>query len=380
MTQKLTITVPPSTSKHYSVHVGDGVLAELPKILKGLKSVSRYVIITDVHVEKLVARGVARLLKRSGLRVDLLTIPAGEEHKNAQTHLELIDAMLAKRCGRDTMILAIGGGVVGDLAGFVAATFMRGVPLVQIPTTLLAMVDSSIGGKVGIDTVHGKNLIGAFHHPEAIIADTACLKKLPQEQVVSGFMEIIKIFLTYDAKFFQLCMRQFPALFLDEAMLSKIISRAVALKAGVVARDEREAGERAVVNFGHTIGHAIEHLSQYAIPHGFCVALGVLVESKISELCGILSSSDFDVIRRALANFGIDESLISHFTPKDIVRLTLSDKKSIAGKARYVLLEKIGKVRMVRETSRGQNLFTHEVDTKIVLKALDFFTHTSHGR
>ena len=367
-TSSLIMKLPRAPAVTYRVMIGNGLFQQLPDILSKLRPVSRYVIITDSVVKKIYGVELCAALRSAGLRVDLLSLPAGEKNKNEKTHSALLHGMLRKKCGRDTMILALGGGVVGDIAGYVAAVYMRGIPYVQIPTSFLAMVDSSLGGKVGVDTEFGKNLIGAFWHPDAVIADVDFLDSLSREQLISGLMEAVKIFLTYDKKYFELVCRQWDLILKkDSKFLRSVISRAIELKIGVVQRDEHESNERMVVNFGHTIGHAIEQLSGYTILHGYGVALGVLVESKMAHLMGALSEKDFLTVRDAMRRFGIDERFIRRFSVSNILKQTLIDKKSRNNKIRYVLLERIGKAM----TKRG--IFGHEVDINIVRQALYFF-------
>ncbi len=385
MSTTLNITLRQPEAKKYRVVVGPGLLKTLPKILRELrpfngKKASRYVIITDDTVKKIAGDRLLRSLKRAGLKADLFTFPAGEKNKNEATHQKLTHAMLAAQCGRDTMVLALGGGVVGDMAGYVAATYMRGIPYVQIPTSFLAMVDSSVGGKVGVDTPYGKNLVGAFWHPRAVIADIDCLKNLPREQLVNGLMESAKIFLTYDKAMFEFTQKNWArVLKKNSAALQKIIARSVELKIGVVTRDEREANERMVVNWGHTIGHAVEHLSRFRLLHGYSVALGMLVESKIAELLGVLSGKDFRTIRESIRRFGIDERELGKFSPDAILKQTIIDKKSANGKVKYVLLKRVGKVKMGTE-GLNKGMFGHEVDASTVREALMFFQSSINSK
>jgi len=380
----LVLDLPQASAKSYKIFVGCGALKNVPKILRQLHHpASRYLIITDTIVKKIAGDALLQTLKKANLKADLVTFPTGEKNKNERTHSKLIHRMLAKKCDRDTMILALGGGVVGDLAGYVAATYMRGISYVQIPTTLLAMVDSSIGGKVGVDTPSGKNLIGTFWHPQAIIVDTDFLKNLPEQQLASGLMEAVKIFLTHDHEFFEFTQKNWSKIFdlksnvktknflqkqKKSSLLQKILTRAIQLKIDVITRDERENSERMVLNFGHTIGHAVEHLSKYKFSHGYSIALGMLVETKISQLLGILSEKDFQIIRSTFKQFSIQEKDLQKFSTQAVLSLTRIDKKSINAKARYIFLEKIGKVKNVN------NMFAHEVDPKIVREALHFFS------
>jgi 3-dehydroquinate synthase len=401
MSTTLNIKLRQPEAKKYRVVVGAGLLKTLPEMLEGLppfngKKAARYVIITDDTVKKIAGDRLLESLQRAGLRADLLAFPAGEKNKNEATHRKLTHRMLAEKCGRDTLVLALGGGVVGDMAGYVAATYMRGVPYVQIPTSFLAMVDSSVGGKVGVDTPYGKNLVGAFWHPQAVIADIDCLKNLPREQLVNGLMESVKIFLTYDKAMFEFTRKNWNDILAElqnrapsarakrgkfgsrgsqtdryKKRSEAIIARSIELKIGVVTRDEFEANERMVVNWGHTIGHAVEHLSRFRLLHGYSVALGMLVESKIAELLGVLSSKDFLTIRESMRQFGIDERELGKFSPDAILKQTLIDKKSANGKVKYVLLEKIGKVK-VRTRGPDKGMFGHEVDSATVREALSF--------
>ncbi len=364
-TTNLKVQLPKAQQITYPILVGSGLINQLPEILKQFKSVNRYVIITDKSVEKLYGKQLLDILTQAKLNADLISFPSGEKYKNEKIKMELGHSMLAKKYGRDTMVLSLGGGVVGDMAGFVAATYMRGVPYIQIPTSFLAMVDSSIGGKVGVDTEYGKNLIGAFWHPKVIIADMNFLKMLPEQQLLNGLMEAIKIFLTYDKSSFEFVMKNLKKILdKDEATLQKIIARAIELKIGVVTRDEHEQNERMVVNWGHTIGHAIEHLSRYTVMHGFAVAYGILVESKIAEILGVLSAKDFKIIEESLKTFNINRNFLRKFKILDIVATTQMDKKNSNGKVKYILLKKIGKVK------KTEGKFGHPVSNNVVEKAL----------
>lgn len=372
-TSSIKAKLPQQKAIEYQAHIGTGLLKQIPNLLKKLTPVSRYVIITDSTIKNILGLQLVKELKKAGLEVDMISFSAGEKNKNEATHSKLTHAMLQKKCGRDTMILALGGGVVGDMAGYVAATYMRGVPYVHIPTSFLAMVDSSIGGKVGVDTKFGKNLIGAFWHPKAVIIDINCLKKLPQVQLINGLMESVKIFLTYDAKALEVVENNWKKILKkDSPLLQKIVARSIELKIGVVTRDEHEANERMVVNWGHTIGHAIEHLSNFSFGHGYCVGYGILVESKIAELMGVLSTEDFEKVCEMMHEFGITKTalkeILKKFSTQAIIKQTLIDKKARSGKVKYVLLEKIGAVKIAKE------MFGHEVDTSIVTKALTYFT------
>lgn len=366
MSKMINVNIPESKATTYPILIQPGLLSEPEKWLRKMKSeISSIVIITDNSVKKYYAHMLLHALDKLKIKTLLLSFPAGEKSKNNKTKQYLEEKMLHHGCDRNTLILALGGGVVGDLAGFTAATYMRGISYIQIPTTLLAMVDSSVGGKTAIDTAYGKNLIGAFWQPKAVVADLHCLKTLPRKQLINGLIEAIKIFITNDAKSFYYVQRNLSkVLNKDETILKNIIKKAVKLKAEIVAKDEQEkSGERMICNFGHTIAHAIEMLSDYKILHGFAVGLGILVEAKISQLQGLLNEEQYNTIQTLLAQLGITIDQLKKFDIRKLLQATLLDKKSKSGRAQYVLIEQIGKV------YAKQNRFAHFVEDAIVKQA-----------
>ena len=339
--ETITVTI---RGESYPIVIGTNLESELLGAIAKC-SASKIVIITDTGVKRHWGKHILSILKKTGRPVEMFAFPAGEKNKNQKTVTNLQHALLKKRYGRDTLILAMGGGVVGDLAGFVAATYLRGIPFIQIPTTVLAMVDSSIGGKVGIDTPFGKNTVGAFYQPKAVIADMQFIGTQKADHVVNGLLEAIKTFLTSDKESLELIEKldpKNPAN--DVATLEKIVIRSVQIKAGIVERDETEQNERMIVNFGHTIGHAIELLSKFKLPHGFCVGYGILAEAKISELKGILPGVDRLYIEGLLRRFGVTSKPLYKFPVKKILETTRMDKKSRGGIPQYVLLKEIGSV------------------------------------
>src|SRR3989338_9009390 len=348
---------------NYPITVGVGLEKELVVAVKETDAV-RVAVIADQTVGLKWGPSVLATLANAGITAELFTFPAGEKYKTQETVTNFQNQLLRKRFGRDTLILALGGGVVGDVAGYVAATFLRGVPFIQMPTTLLAMVDSSIGGKVGVDTEYGKNTIGAFWQPQAVIADIAFLNGLPKREFVSGLLEAVKSFFTADKEALALV----DALDLDDPLstekeLQDAVVRAAKFKAGVVARDEREENERRILNFGHTVGHAIELLSGYAMPHGFAVGYGMLVETKIAEDLGILSPEDRAVVAKYLVRFGIAPEGLKEFGADDVLETMKGDKKTRGGAIHCVLLSGIGSV----STEGGQ--FAHPVAEDVIRKA-----------
>jgi 3-dehydroquinate synthase len=277
---------------------------------------------------------------------ELFTIPAGEIHKTRETWSLLTDEMISRGLGRDTTVVALGGGVVGDIAGFVAATFLRGVPVVQVPTTLLAMVDASVGGKTGVDTPGGKNLVGAFHPPSLVVADPQTLATLPVTQLRTGIAEAFKHGVIADSGYFGSVVGELPVLLGSGGRasdsLSRTIVRSIEIKAEIVLGDERERGHRKVLNFGHTIGHALESLSGYEIGHGEAVAIGMVLEATIAERAGIADAGTTDTIRSALKAAGLPVDRPTSFSVDQIMVATRSDKKVRRGQVEYALPLRIG--------------------------------------
>ncbi len=350
----------------YDIIIGKDCDGEIVKAVREIPAIHSVAIVTDNHTKKLYGEHLRRLLKHRIPRTHLFSFSAGERNKNQRTKTMLEHGLLAKQCGRDTVILAVGGGVVGDMAGFVAATYCRGIPYIQIPTTLLAMIDSSVGGKTAIDTPYGKNMIGAFWQPKKVIIDINHLWTLPREHIVSGLCEAVKLFITSDPSVFPTISR-----FLQKANdrdARAIIAQAVQLKADIVRRDETEHGERMTLNFGHTIGHALERLSGYRLLHGIGVGFGVLIESKISELLGVLSHREYERIESIMRSFKLPMQMLKRYSSRAIINTARNDKKSRGGATQFVLLKKIGSVYV-----RNRKL-AHPVSDAIVIKAIHYFT------
>jgi 3-dehydroquinate synthase len=328
----------------YAITVASGLLSKIGPSLSELNPARRAAIVTDSHVGPLHAQTVAKSLAEAGIEPVIVTIPAGEDHKNLTELSAVFDLLLGAKIERSTPILALGGGVIGDMAGFVAATILRGVPFVQVPTTLLAMVDASVGGKTGINHPVGKNLIGAFHQPIAVLIDPSVLTTLPPRELRGGLAECIKHDIIRDSDGFARLERDIHlALKLDLDYLTQLIAHNVAIKARVVEADPFERGERAHLNFGHTFGHAIETVSRYEYSHGECVALGMVAASRMALHLGMLDEKScrriVNVIERAqLPTRGLN------LPTKDIVDAMIFDKKVHDGKVRFVLPERIGHV------------------------------------
>lgn len=369
-TQKIFSRVPMRIKRpldsSYAICIGANLQSEILRTARAGSSKGSIAIITDTHTRRLYGVPLLRVLQRLVPRTYLFAFPAGEKNKNQTTKTMLEHALLAKRCGRDTLIIALGGGVVGDMAGFIAATYCRGVPYIHIPTTLLAMVDSSIGGKTAIDTPYGKNMIGAFWQPQKVIIDIEYLRTLPRPQIISGLLEAVKLFITSGPSMLPVVSR-----FLDKANdrdLLAIITRAVQLKSRIVQHDTTEKGERMILNFGHTVGHALEHASAYRLSHGICVGMGILVESKVSELLGVLSHREYERIHDSMQRFDLPIDALTRFSPRALIATMHNDKKNRGGAIQCVLLQTMGKI------YTKKRVFAHPVSDAIVTKAIHHFT------
>lgn len=303
------------------------------------------VIITDSHVETVIAKKIAKNLRCQGWKVLLVAFTAGEAQKTRETKAWIEDQMLAQRLGRDTCILAIGGGTVTDLAGFVAATYCRGVPYLSIPTTLLAMVDAAIGGKTGVNTIHGKNLIGAFYPPAAILVNPEFLLTLPLQELKNGIVEILKAGLIASAELFELLVQERYAIQnRNLLLLSEIIQKSIAIKQSVVQKDPLEQGLRRILNLGHTIGHAIESIEQYQIPHGEAVGIGIALEGMLSAKLGYLPWQALEKIQETLTAYGFQTQLPQLISLEKLKTALCFDKKSLHSQPRFVALKNIGEV------------------------------------
>jgi 3-dehydroquinate synthase len=324
--------------------VASGLLSDVGPIVQQVAPAHRYAVITDSNVGPTYAGTVLGGLPKDA--ADVLLIPAGESNKTRDTWARLTDQMLAKGYGRDSAVVALGGGVVGDLAGFVAATFMRGIPFVQVPTSLMAMVDASIGGKTGVDTYLGKNLVGAFHRPAGVLVDPQVLATLPLREMRAGFAEIVKHGVIADEAYF-LEVASGVRYLLDKGgptsdRMLTVIVRSIEIKADVVSRDEREEGLRKTLNFGHTIGHAVELVSGYSMLHGEAIAVGMALEGRLAEQIGVAQAGTADAISNALRAAGLPTDLPRPFDRTAVVEAMKSDKKGQSGKTRFALPLRIG--------------------------------------
>lgn len=328
----------------YDILIAPGLVRDMGKLLKQYCPAAAYAIISDSHVGKLYGESLAKQVSGAGCQVELFTFPAGEWNKTRETWASLSDRMLAAHWGRDGAVIALGGGVVGDVAGFVAATYMRGVPLVQIPTSLLAMIDSSIGGKTGVDVAAGKNLLGAFHQPRLVIVDLDLLGSLATVQLAAGLAEAVKHGVIADAEYFDFLDANHAAILKkDGPVLERVVRRSVEIKAAVVAQDEREAGQRAILNFGHTVGHAVEATSKYELLHGEAVAIGMVYEAQLAETLGIATAGTAQRIAALLERFRLPVEVPDGSRVDDLIGAMHRDKKAREGAIRFALPQEIGK-------------------------------------
>lgn len=347
-------------SGSYPVRIGAGVRRELPDLLARLVGAHRYAVVADDRVMRLHGDEILRPLAEAGLVADPFSFPAGERSKTRHVWATLSDRMIEAGFGRDGCVVALGGGVTGDLAGFVAATYMRGLPLVQIPTSLVAMVDSSVGGKTAVDVPGGKNLVGAFHPPRLVLSDPELCATLPREERSQGLAEAVKHGAILDADYLRDIEAHAEALLEgDPEATAEVVARSVELKAEVVGADEREAGLRQILNFGHTLGHALEALSEYQVPHGSAVATGMVLEAELGEALEVTDRGTAGELARILRYLELPTRLRSGSGADDLVSHVARDKKVREGRARYVLLRRLGEV----EPGEG---WTHAVAPGVV--------------
>jgi 3-dehydroquinate synthase len=350
-----------------SIHIDENLL-ENQRLIQAIPvNCTQVMIITDDIVLPLYATALKEYFAINNVNVDIISFPSGESSKSREMVAYLQDELLKRGCGRDTCIIALGGGVVTDLAGFVAATYCRGIPAIYLPTTLLAMVDAAIGGKTGVNTPYGKNLIGVFSKPEAIFSDINTLSTLPDLEYTAAFSEIIKHALILDRVHFEYLINHVEHLKnRDKVVLKNVIQKSCEIKCSIVINDEKDHGIRAICNVGHTIGHALELVCNYSLSHGVAVAIGIIVESFISHHMGLLNAEDFQIIQAVIVKFGIPLSFNGDFSPEDFKSALILDKKTRDKIPQFALLKKIG------ETHRHHESYTTPVDEHTLDKAINF--------
>lgn len=323
----------------YKVFIEKGVINKLPKLLEKINLGQKYALITDSRTAKIHGLTIAKFLNKNGIKTEIFSFEAGEKSKTLSTIEDLAEKMVKKGFNRKDAIIALGGGVVGDIAGFLASIYLRGIPFVQIPTTLLAMVDSAIGGKTGVDLKSGKNLLGTITQPKAAFVDINLLKTLPENQIRNGLGEIIKYGVIKDEKFFSYLEKNLAKVFAhDEKILNYIIQKSIAIKVEVVENDEKEAKNRMILNYGHTYGHALETMSNYTLLHGYAISIGMVIANEMAVEKKLLKQKEADRIKALLEKAGLPVYSMQKPTIKDLA----TDKKSDGKSINFILPTKIG--------------------------------------
>ncbi len=337
----------------YNIIVGEKILPKLGAYLRALKIGQDAIVITNSYVRKLHGKNILFSLKQEGFSVKVIDVLDSEKSKSAQTAFDLLGKMAAYDIKKKIFIIAFGGGVVGDLAGFVAAVYKRGIPYVQVPTSFLAQIDSAIGGKTAIDLSSGKNLVGAFYQPKLVFSDVALLATLSKRQLRNGLAEAVKYGVIRDPKLFAYILKNYSKLLSGNLKtLTSVVASCSRIKADVVSVDEKETkGVRVILNFGHTIGHAIEAASKYeAYQHGEAIALGMRAAAEIAHRLGLFSLKDWQSLENLLSAIGLPEK-IKKVSLDEILKATQHDKKIKSGKNRFVLPVRIGAVKVVEGVS-----------------------------
>jgi 3-dehydroquinate synthase len=343
MNQQLICAIRPSASS-YAIDIDNGILSSKTRIVETLRNFSStFAVITDDIVAELYGKQLCQALSSAHLNAHLFSFPSGEQHKTRATKEALEDQLFEKGFGSDICVIGLGGGVVTDLAGYLAATYCRGVPFVTIPTTLLGMVDASIGGKGGVNVPCGKNMLGCIYQPNKVIIDPSSLQTLSKKELRNGAVEMIKHGLIADEQYFEFLENNVEQLLaLDSTPLKRAIFESCRIKKEIVEHDVRGQGKRHLLNFGHTVGHALEHLTDYSLPHGEAVAIGMLVEGHLAMQLEHIDLDSFDRIRKILISYGLPLHLPCQYPIQAILNTMASDKKSLNGEPRFVLLDKIG--------------------------------------
>ncbi len=322
------------------------IVNKVPEYLKKAKLGKKHIVVTDSKILRLYGNAFLRFLKKDNIDADIISFDEGEKNKNIKTIEFLAEKLLEKNADRTSVLISLGGGVVGDITGFLASIFMRGIPYIQIPTTLLAMVDSSIGGKTGVNLPSGKNLIGTFNQPKAVFIDTNYLKTLPATQIKNGLAEVIKTAIIKDKNLFNFIEQNLQKILkLDPESLNKIITQTVKIKEEIVKQDEKEENKRMTLNYGHTYGHAIEKMSNYKLLHGYAVSIGMVITNKIAVEKKLLSKKDSERIKNLLKTTGLPVVTLKKTTFKDLK----NDKKKQNDTLNLILPTKIGKAIIYKE-------------------------------
>lgn len=350
-------------SAQYPILIKDTIYNDLKDFVNDGYRDRDIVIITDDNIYRLFGDSILKVLNDRNPHIR--SIQPGERSKSRETKAQIEDEMLGKEFGRDTLIIAFGGGVVGDLGGFVASTYKRGVPVIQMPTSLLAMVDSAVGGKTAVNTIYGKNLIGSFWQPEAVFVGMEFLKRLPEKEFLNGLAEAVKMAIVFDEEFFRFFEKNSNRIMNREnEALTHIVKKCISLKKDVVEKDEKEAGLRQCLNFGHTIGHAIESIAGYNERHGFCVSMGMAAEAQLAAITGELDWEDADRISKLLHKMRLPNTINEKYEKQLMYKKMKSDKKAVHQIPMFVTLQGIGKIK------KEEKKYSFGYDKSTVLKAI----------
>jgi 3-dehydroquinate synthase len=373
--------IPEKHEEAYMITIGNNLFLDIAKDLKAYMHASMYAIVTDSKVKGLYAPALESALNEAGIRFKTFEFPAGEQSKTEETKAKIRDEMASAGFGRDSALIALGGGVAGDLGGYIAHTYMRGVPIVHVPTTLLAMVDSSIGGKTGINTPAGKNIEGAFHFPSAVYASIDTVATLDDINYRNGFAEIIKYaFITNHAHTVLNCLMRDGEMLAGrqqgyryERMLKAVIKGCINSKVRITEEDPKEKRIRKILNYGHTIGHAIEKLSNYSIPHGYAISMGMVAAAELADIVGILKDKSLiEKQKMLLEMFGLPISIPQNLSSEAILSQTSGDKKAVNCRVQYVLPRMIGEMHMFKAHNWECSApYAGEIPDKLVLRALE---------
>lgn len=341
MKNKLTVVL---GDRSYPIYIESGLLTNADKWIDTIKKRGKVVIITNTTVQQWYLQPLKDSLVKYGISPLALILEDGEKYKNLESFDKVMTFLMEHNCGRDTTLIALGGGVIGDLTGFCAASFQRGVDFIQVPTTLLSQVDSSVGGKTGINHPLGKNMIGAFYQPKSVIIDIDCLKTLPQRELSAGMAEVIKYGIIWDKEFFDYLEEHTSQIWnLDYEVLCNVIHTCCSIKAEVVRQDEKEGGLRAILNLGHTFGHAIETFMGYGVwLHGEAVGVGMCMAAKLALMRNMITDDDFTKIKSLIKENKLPILKPENMTVQDFLSLMVHDKKNINGKIRFILPTKMG--------------------------------------
>lgn len=340
--------------RSYDILVENALLDKIGVDLKSRGIAKRYAVVADARVAGLLGERLMASLAEAGIAAELFTFACGEESKHLGTVSELASGLARLGFDRKDGLVALGGGVTGDITGFLAAIYMRGISFVQIPTTLLAQVDSSVGGKTGVDIPEGKNLVGAFYQPSCVYIDSGVLLSLPHEELLNGLAEVVKYGVIYDRAFFDfLVERREDILARNLSALEELIARCCEIKAAVVAADERESDLRRILNFGHTLGHAVEAASGYALAHGLAVGIGMVAACRLAVGKGIFPKEQAAAVEGLIAAYGLPTEVPVRYSPAQIKAFLKTDKKTVAGRPFFVLPTEIGKVMITDQVSEA---------------------------